>query len=235
MANFSNNKFNDIREIHGFAKDEIIKIKETIGKLKSEDPEGVKLNTYLKSKLHISNEILNQYSYYLGEVEVFTQDYLLSVENFDYFYLKSEILNELQVISNNLQNLSSNARNIKRIIKHNKAIEDALAIIEDLLKKSTSLGSKIQQSIKEIISIHQDLTTLWTEINRIKNLNFKLNDIPPNIEHWNEIKELVTFIVSLNDVFQNKRKKDKKERILTFHFEEIYQFFISFQCSMLGG
>ncbi|MFX1417652.1 MAG: hypothetical protein ACFE9N_01900 [Promethearchaeota archaeon] len=227
MVNFSNNKFNDKREIQGFAKDEIIKIKETIAKLKSEDIEGTKLNDYLRSKLHTSPEILNQYSSYLKDLEVFVYDYLLSIDNFNYFYLKTEILNELQVISNNLQNLSSNTRNIRRIIKHNISLEDSLVIIEDLLKKSTSLGSNIQQSIKEIISVHQDFTMLWTEINRIKNLNFKLNDIPPTIEKWDEIKELVTFIISLNDVFQNKRKKDKKEKILTFHFEEIYQFFLS--------
>jgi len=227
MLNFSNNTFNDTREIHGFTKDEITEVKKMVAKLKTEDTEGTKLNNYLKSKLHLSTEIFNQYSSYLKDLKTFTYRYLLSTENTDHFYLKSEILEELHVISNNLQNISSNVRNVKRILKKNTTLDDALSTTKDLLKKSTSLGSEIQPSIKEIKSIHYDSTNLWTEINRIKNLNFKLNEIPSTLEKWNEIKELLTFIISLNDIFLNKKKKDKKERILTFHFEDIYQFFFS--------
>ena len=227
MLNFSNNTFNDTREIHGFTKDEITEIKKTVAKLKSEDTEGKKLNNYLKSKLHLSTEIFNRYSSYLEDLKTFTYRYILSTENLDHFYLKSEILDELHVISNNLQNINSNIRNVKRIIKKSTVLDDGLSITKDLLKKSTSLGSEIQPTIKEIKSIHYDSTNLWTEINRIKNLNFKLNEIPHTLEKWNEIKELYTFIISLNDVFLNKKKKDKKERILTFHFEDIYQFYLS--------
>jgi len=225
--NFSNNRFNDTREIHGFTKDEIITIKEMVVKLKSEDSEGIKIEDYLKSKLHLSTDIYGHYSSYIEDLKNFAESYLLSTESSDYFYLKNEVLEELQVISNNLQNLSSNIRNVKRIAKKSTALDAPLQKIEDHLKESTHLGSEIQQSIKDIKSVHEDSTTLWTDINRIKNLNFKLNKIPLSIEKWSEIKELVTFIISLNDVFLNKRKKDKKERILTFHFEEIYQFFYS--------
>ena len=190
VLNFSNNTFNDTREIHGFTKDEIVEIKETVTKLKSEDTEGTKLNGYLKSKLHLSTEIFNQYASYLKDLKTFTYRYLLSTENTDHFYLKSEILDELHVISNNLQNINSNIRNVKRVIKKNKTLDDGLSTTKDLLKESTSLGSEIQPSIKEIKSIHYDSTTLWTEINRIKNLNFKLNEIPPTLEKLNEIKEV---------------------------------------------
>ncbi|MFX0005757.1 MAG: hypothetical protein ACFFA7_01180 [Promethearchaeota archaeon] len=225
--NFSNNKFNDIKEIHGFAKTEILDIKNTVLKLKSEDPNGSQLNDYLKSKLHLSTEIYDNYSNYIQDLKSFADRYLLTTESSDYFYLKNGLLEELQQFSDNLQNLSSNIRNVKRIIKKSTVLDDSLEKIEELLKDSTHLGSEIQQSIKDFQSIHEDSLSIWTEINRIKNLNYKLNEVPPLIEEWSEIKELITFIISLNDVFLNKSKKDKKERILTFHFEEIYQFFYS--------
>ncbi len=225
--NFSDNKFNDIREIHGFTKDEILEIKKMVVKLKSEDSEGIKLDDYLKSKLLLSTEIYEHFSSYIKDLKNFAESYLLSTEKSEYFYLKNEVLEELQLISDNLQNLSSNIRNIKRLIKKSSLLDDSLLKIEELLKESTHLGSEIQQSIKDFKSTYEDSTSLWTEINRIKNLNFKLNELPLSIKKWSEIKELITFIISLNDVFLNKRKKDKKERILTFHFEEIYQFFNS--------
>jgi len=226
-VNFSNNKFNDIREIHGLTKDEIIEIKDLVAKLKSEDSEGTKIEDYLKSKLQLSTELYTHYASYLEDLKNFIKTYLLSTESLDYFYLKNELLDELQVVSNNLQNLSSNIRNVKRITKMMSLFDDYLLQIEQILKVSTHLGADIQQSIKDIKSTYEDSTTLWTEINRIKNLNFRLNEIPTSIKKWGEIKELVDFIISLNEVFLQKSKKDKKERILTFHFEEVYQFFYS--------
>ncbi|MFX1386093.1 MAG: hypothetical protein ACFE9M_02655, partial [Promethearchaeota archaeon] len=153
--------------------------------------------------------------------------YFLPTEKSNYFYLKTELLEELTVISNNLQNLRSNTRNLKRIIKKNILLEDALLKIKDLLKDCNQLSSELKRSIKDIQSTYDISINLWTEINRIKNLNFKLNKIPPTLEKWNEIQELYTFIISLNDIFLNKKKRDKKERILTFHFEKIYQYFVS--------
>ncbi|MFX1309014.1 MAG: hypothetical protein ACFE8C_04890, partial [Promethearchaeota archaeon] len=225
--NFSNNTFNDTREIHGFTKDEIVEIKEMVLKLKSEDAEGTKINDYLKSKLHLSTEIFDLYSIYLSDLKDFAYNYFLPTEKSNYFYLKTELLEELTVISNNLQNVRSNTRNLKRIIKKNIVLEDALLKIKDLLKDCNQLSSELKRSIKDIQSTYDVSINLWTEINRIKNLNFKLNKIPPTLEKWNEIQELYTFIISLNDIFLNKKKKDKKERILTFHFEKIYQYFVS--------
>jgi len=225
--NFSNNTFNDTKEIHGFSKDEILEIKEMLGKFKSEGADGIKINEYLRSKLHLSSEILDKYSSYLENLKSFTKNYLISTEGSKYYYLKSEIMEELRVLTNNLQNINSNIRNIKRITKNSIGLNDLLSTIEDLLREMTHLGSDLQESMKEIETIHDDTTQLWTEINKIKNLNFKLNEIPTSLENWNEIKELVIFIKSLNEVFLSKRKKDKKERILTFHFDEIYQFFHS--------
>ncbi|MFX1391179.1 MAG: hypothetical protein ACFE9Z_14025 [Promethearchaeota archaeon] len=225
--NLIDNTFNDTRELQGFTKDEILEIKRTLTKLKSEDPEGHKIDEYLKSKLNLSREIIEQYSNYFKQMKGFSKIYLLSEANSNFFYLKTEIIDELQLISNNLQNLSSNIRNIKRITKNNSNLNESLSLIENLLSDYTRLSGTIQDSIKEIKLVQEDSTTLWIEINKIKNPNFKLNEIPSNLGNWNEIQELFAFIKSLNDVFQNKRKKDKKEKILTFHFDEIYQYFLS--------
>ena len=70
MLNFSNNTFNDTREIHGFTKGEITEIKKMVAKLKTEDTDGKKLNNYLKSKLHLSTEIFNQYASYLKKIKL---------------------------------------------------------------------------------------------------------------------------------------------------------------------
>ena len=225
--NFSNNTFNNTREISGFSKDEVLEIKKTLAKLIAQDDTETEINTYISSKLHISSELLDKYSTYLKEINNFTETYLLSNTDKGYFYLKTEILDELRVITDNLQNLSSNTRNIKRITKNYATLDDSLKVIDDLLMEYTHLSSKIQQSVKEIKSIEEDKTKLWTEINRIKNLNFKLNNIPDNLGKWDDIKELVIFINSLNEVFLSKRKRDKSEKILTFHFDDIYQYFVS--------
>jgi hypothetical protein len=225
--NFLNNTFYNTRELNGFTKDEILEIKRTITKLKSEDPEGLKTDKYLKSKLKISSELINQYSDYLTTIKEFSENYLLGGENSNFHYLKTEILNELQLVSNNLQNLSSNTRNVKRITKNNSSLNQSISTIETLLADFTHLSANIQETVKEIKSIREDKTKLWIEINKIKNLNFKLNEMPSHLKKWDEIKDLYTFIKSLNDVFQDKHKKGKKEKILTFHFDEIYQFFLT--------
>ncbi len=225
--NFSNNTFNGAREIHGFTKDEILEIKKMLGKFKSEETDATEIDEYLRSKLYLSSERLDQYSSYLESLKEFINTYVLSAESSNYFFLKNGVMAELRVITNNLQNLSSNIRNIKRITKNSTGINDSLLMIEELLREMTHFGSKIQDSIEEKKSTHEDTTYLWFEINKIKNLKFKLNEIPKNLENWDDIEELITFIKSLNELFLSKRKKDKKEKILTFQFDEIYQFFQS--------
>ncbi len=232
--NISNNTFNDAKEIHGFNKNEILEIKKTLGKLKTEDSDGEKINSYVKTKLNLSSGLLDQFSAYLNDIKKFSENYLLSPTSSNFTYLKTEILNELRVISDNLQNLNSNSRNIKRIIKNNNLLEDSLKQIEGLLMESTHLSTNIQESVKDIKIIQEDSSKLWLEINKIKNLNYKLNNIPNDLENWEELKELTVFIKSLNDVFLTKRKKDKSEKVLTFHFDDIYQFFLSKDENKIG-
>ena len=234
--NFSNNTFNDTREIFGFTKNEILEIKANLMKLKSENAEDTKVNDYIKSRLQFSSITLELYSKYIKNLKNFIAIYLkpsvssgINSES-KYLNLKTELLDELKLISDNLQNLSSNIRNIKRITRNFVVLDDSLSIIENLLEKSNKQISEINHPGKETKAEFDDEIYLWVEINRIKNLNFKLNRIPSNLEDWNEIKELSDFINDVNDSLSKKRKKDKKdkkEEILTFHFNEIYEFFLS--------
>ncbi len=225
--NFSNNIFNNTREIHGLTKENILEIKKMLGKFKSENADDVKISEYLRSKIQLSSEILDKYSSYLDNLKMLMKNNLFSSSDSKFYFLKNEIMEELRHLTNNLQNVSSNVRNVKRLTKNSIGLMDLLIRTEDLLKEMTHLGSNLQESIKEIESIYDDTTFLWIEINKIKNLNFKLNEIPSHLENWKEIKELIIFIRSLNEVFLNRKKKDKKETIISFHFDEIYQFFQS--------
>ncbi len=231
--NFSNNTFNDTREIHGFTKNEILEIKENLMNLKSEGAEDTKVNDYIKSKLQLSSITLELYSKYIENLKNFIGIYLKPLvssginSELKFLNLKIEFLDELKLISDNVQNLSSNIRNIKRMTRNFVVLDDSLSIIENLLENSNKLISEINHPGKETTTKFDDKIYLWVEINRIKNSNFKLNGIPSNLEDWNELKELTDFIRDINVTFSKKRKKDKKEDFLTFHFNEIYEFFLS--------
>ncbi|MFX0104153.1 MAG: hypothetical protein ACFE75_01525 [Candidatus Hodarchaeota archaeon] len=220
------NTFGETREINSFTKNEIFEIKNSLMKFKSEKTEESEIYNYLKSKLQVSSEVFDLYSSYLKDLKEFIEIHLLPFEDSHYFYLKNEILDELNLISNNLKNLGSNTRNIKRFIKNKTQLDEFLARIDRLLELSDNLTSEINHSLKEIEKIYNDDIYLWSEINRIKNLNFKLNEIPITLENWNEIKDLFIFIKSLSDLFSRKRKREK-ENLLTFRFDEVYQYFLS--------
>ena len=230
--NLTNNTFNDTKEVITFTKEEILEIKGTLTKFKSKNAEESEITEFIESKLKLSSTILSSYSKYLDEITTFLNEYVISSEvelnNKYYYHIKSGILKELNNIINNLQNLNSNCSNIKRLIKNGIVVlNNYLSNILDLLRQSNGIASKIITSLKETQKLYDDQLHLWIEINKIKNLNFKLNEIPEALEIWDEVKELYIFIKSLNEVFIKKRKKDKQENLLTFHFDELYQFFLS--------
>lgn len=233
MLSFTNNTFNHTKEIHGFTKYEILEIKEYLVKLKSENVEASIVNDFIKSKLQFSSVTLELYSKYFKKLTEFFTSFLNPSKSSDYdsvskyFHFETEILKEIKRISSNLQNYSSNIRNIKRITKNSFSLDDSLKIIKSLLEKSDELISLINPPGKEINTLYDDKIHLWIEINRIKKLNFKLNEIPSIMENWSVIKDLDDFINSINDLPRKKRKKDTKEIILKFQFDEIYEFFRS--------
>ena len=226
-----NNNFNDNRKISSFSKEEITEIKETLNKLKSEKKDISEINDYIISKLDTPNNVLELYSDYLNKLKSFFGLFIGSksiVKKDLYYHLKSQILKELNRILENLQNLNSNCSNIKRITKNGFHHLDSLfSTTKNLLHLSNDIASNVINSLKENVKVFNDEIYLWIEINKIMNLNFKLNILPYELNNWDEFKELEAFIVSLNEVFTKKVKKAKKENIRAFHFEEIYQYFLS--------
>ena len=232
ILKLSNNSFNDSRQIDTFTKDEILKIKATLTEFKSKKVDESEINEYIEANLKLPTPVLNLYSEYLDELDKFLDLYIFNTEfknNLElYYYLKSGILKELNQIIQNLQNANSNCSNIKRIIKNSNAyLNDLISRTIELLRKSNEIASNIINSLKEVNNIYNDSIYLWIELNKIKNLNFKLNELPNDLTKWDEFKEFFTFIESLHEVGLKRRKKDKKELLLTVHFDEIYQYFLS--------
>ncbi|MHA2051666.1 MAG: hypothetical protein ACW986_18805 [Promethearchaeota archaeon] len=176
--------------------------------------------------------MIDSYSVYLDEIKSFLDSYIINPEidlhATSYFHLKTGILKELNGIIKELQDLNSNCSNIKRLQKNGTTfLTGVIDSTKSLLLKSNDIASNIINSLQETQKLYENNLHLWIELNKIKNINFKLNKIPQSLEKWNEIKELFVFIKSLNEVFIKKRKKNGQELLLTFQFDEISQYFLS--------
>lgn len=221
-----NNTFNDIREIKGFTQEELIEIKRMLTIFKA-DKSGI--DDYLQSKF--PSEILNFYSEYNEEIRYFIEEFLISTEEapvnsgFIYHHLKTGIINELKLISNNLLNLKLNGRNIKRFLKENDFLNNNLEIIQKILDDFSELIPKIESSLRPFNGIYDDVCYLWFEINKIKNPIFKFKNLSDKLEKWEEIKNL--YINAENDYLRIlKKKRLKRDDMLTAHFRDIHQFCI---------
>ncbi|MFX1411825.1 MAG: hypothetical protein ACFFA6_15880, partial [Promethearchaeota archaeon] len=220
-----NNSFNDGRLIKGFKKEEILKIKTQISKLKSDKLE---LDKLIKS--NFKAEILDLYNQYIENIKYFIELYLVS-ESEDTYYLnlKNEIQEELQLLSSNLSNLSANGRNLKRVLKENQYLNDFMVQTKNLINEIDTIISILRRHTKEIEKDYDNDIYLWIEANKIKNLNFKLIDIPESLNYWKEIQELFTFLTSLVEAKTKIRIRSRKDVVITFHFDELYQYFLSKQ------
>ncbi|MFX0179312.1 MAG: RING finger domain-containing protein [Candidatus Hodarchaeota archaeon] len=218
-----NNTFNDAREIKGFTKDEILQIKNQISKLNSDKLE---LDKFINS--NFKAEILDLYNQYIENIRQFIELYLVS-ESEDSFYLnlKNEIQEELRLLSNNLSNLSANGRNFKRFLKDHKYLNEFLVQTKNLINETDTIISILGRHTKNIEKGYDNDINLWIEANKIKNLNFKLNKIPEPLNYWQEIQDLVIFLTSLIEAKTKIRIRSRKEVVITFHYDELYQFFLS--------
>lgn len=224
MRLFSN-IFEGYREIKGYNKEEISNIKNSISRLKSDNTKSQEMEDFLKSEFKL--EVLNSFNEYFNEIKHFCENYLFSQKKKDYYSLKALIIDELKLISSNLSNLSSNGRNVKRIVKNGEYIENYLTSckgsinnLDDFIIRLENFSVKIERNYENDIS-------LWIEANKIKNLSFKLNLIPDDLNNWKEIQELSIYIQSLVEAKTKRKIKSRKGTLLTFHFDELYQFFLS--------
>ena len=220
-----NNSFYDIREIKGFTKEEIIQIKSKLSELK---PDNDALSEFLKNQFQ--NDVLENCDKYTKEIRSFVEQFLLSESDERYFFnLKSKIQDELNLISKSLINISSNGRNVRRLLKDNIFLNDLLARTKIILNETEVLSTTIEKHKKKIEKDYENLVYLWIESNKIKNRNFKLNKIPESLKKWEEIAEIETYIQSLVEAKTKKKIKLHKELPLSFHFDELYQYFLTKQ------
>ena len=219
-----NNKFNDNREIKGFTKDEILDVKRNLTRFKEGNIEESEINDYLKKQFHLQHHEF--YHEYLTKIEQFIDDYLLRTPRNLYYNLKSELGNELKIISQNLTNLTANGRNIKRILKNNKYLDDFLTTVTELLKKCDTTSQYLKKTIYKVEKQYDDEVYLWIEASRIKNLGYQFNESILDLNKWDEIKGTLEFLQNLSIINAKKVKKKGSEPLPIFHFNELFQYFI---------
>jgi len=219
-----NNKFNDTREIKGFTKDEILDVKRKLTQFMEENVEEGEINDYLQKQFHLQYQEF--YQEYLTQIEQFVDDYLLRSSKYLYYNLKSELIEELKIISQNLTNLTANCRNIKRILKKNKFLDDFLTIITEMLKKCDIISQYLEKIIYKVEKQYDDEIFLWIQASKIKNLGFQFNESILELKKWDEIKGSLEFLQSLSESNPTKVKKKGPEPLPTFHFNELFQYFI---------
>ena len=232
-----NNIFNDIREIKGFSQDDLIEIKRALEKFKLEKSEQHEIDEYLTERF--SSDLLNLYLEYINEIGVIIEQFIISKEGpessptFNYQHLKSGILDELKRMSNNLTNSKLNGRNTKRFLKNSAFLNDFLENTQKILDDINNLMPIVENSLVKVSGIYDDISYIWFEINKIKNPYFKLNNLPPELEKWDEIKELYSYFESVN-IDEAKKKRKRKEITLISHFNDIIQVYSRKQGSNLN-
>jgi len=215
---------NGYREINGYSKAEILRVKNSITKLKSDATKSQELEDILKTEFKL--EDINSFSDYFSNIKTFSEKYLVSHSKIEFFSLKQAIMNELKLISNNLTNLSSNGRNVKRLVKNNDYLDQFLNDSKELINYINAFFPRLESYTEKAEYEYENDVALWIEANKIKNLFFKFNDIPKNLDNWEELQELVVYITSLVEAKLTKKVKSHKELVLNFHFDELYQFIL---------
>ncbi|MHA1472150.1 MAG: RING finger domain-containing protein [Promethearchaeota archaeon] len=224
MRLFSNT-FKGYREVKGYSQNEILSVKKKLTAIKIENINSEKIDDFLRSEFKI--DVFNSYSEYFTEIRKFSESYLFSGSIGEYSSLKQEIINELKLITSNITNLNSNGRNIKRTIKNNEFLDEFLKIGKELQNNVNDFIPILEKKFQKIGKHYNNNTLLWTEANKIKNLAFKLSDIPSNLRLWVEIQELETYLRSLVEAKSTKKNKSRKNILLSFHFNELHSFFLS--------
>ena len=216
-----NNSFNDSREIQGFKMDEILDVKNKLLQFRESDKYLDQLDDFLKDIFHIKP--IELYTEYLKNIEIFVGDFLVHGQKELYYNLKLEIIKELEVITNSLNNILANTRNVKRFLKSNEYLDNFSIITKDVLERANTLINILNRNINKFEDLYDDEVYLWIEASKIKNLNFKFNEIK-DLVNWEEITGSINFIQNLHGDESNKKKQKSKE--ITFHFNELYQYFI---------
>ena len=219
------NTFDGYKEVKGYEREELLNIKNKILDIQSGEIKDQTLEDLLKSEFKV--EIIEEYSKYFNEIKQFLEDYLMIKSNIDYYFLKSTIYNELELISTNIANLSANARNIKRFLKNGNQLDEILLKYKTVLNKIEAFLPQLKKDIFKKEKDYDNEINLWIESNKIKNLTFRMNNVSESLSKWQEVKDLESYIKDLIEAKMQKKIKSWKDVTLSLPFDELYQFFLS--------
>ena len=222
---FFNNKFDNIRELKGYSKSEILKIKNEVSNLKSQATQSSELNEYLEQEFKF--HLLDEYSNYVLEIISFIQKYLVEGSKKLYVPLKIYVNKELSFISQNLTNLISNAGSIKRHLKQNSSLDNFIVLAKKVKNDINDILPDLKKNAIPVEKDYENEREIWIKANKAKNLLFKLNSIPNDLLMWDEIKAINVFIVSYVEAEGTKKLKSRKDKVYSFHFDALDQFILS--------
>ncbi|MHA1757444.1 MAG: hypothetical protein ACTSVV_11780 [Promethearchaeota archaeon] len=228
------NNSNDSYEISAFTKEELLDIKKNFSNFKNKENSEELIKEFLeksfpKDTIEFSKE-------YISKIKDFCQKYLSLKINkqeensiFKLYDLKSYIIEELKKILNSIVNLKLNVRNVKRFAKSNNYLEELIEELNSLVEPYEDLINLLEKLENKPNKKYLYEKYLWVETNKIKNPVFKTK-LPANSElvFWEEFKELYDFLEEKYKK-QTKKKKIKKDTVLRFNFNDIYNHFYSKQ------
>ena len=219
------NTFNGYREVKGYDREELLNLKNKVLDIQSGEIKDLTIEDLLKSEFKM--EIIEEYSKYFNEIKEFLEENLMVKSNNDYYFLKSTIFNELELISTNIANLSANARILKRFLKNGSQLDEILLKYKTVLNRIEAFLPQLKNVIFKKEKDYDNEISLWIQSNEIKNLTFRMNSISESLIKWQEVQDLESYIKDLLEATAQKKIKSWKDVNLSLHFNELYQFFLS--------
>ena len=219
------NTFNGYREVKGYDREELLNLKNKVLDIQSGEIKDLTIEDLLKSEFKM--EIIEEYSKYFNEIKEFLEENLMVKSNNDYYFLKSTIFNELELISTNIANLSANARSLKRFLKNGNQLDEILLKYKTVLNRIEAFLPQLKNVIFKKEKDYDNEISLWIQSNEIKNLTFRMNSISESLIKWQEVQDLESYIKDLLEATAQKKIKSWKDVNLSLHFNELYQFFLS--------
>lgn len=221
------NKFNEKREISGFSKDELIEIKRRVSDYKSGKLDQSEIMNLLQNKF--PEDLLAQHSIYIENLETFINKYLIkTIESqkkleYDFYYLRSGLLEEIKLITNNLLNLKLNCQNSKRFLKENSYLNSYISRINKAFEKSKQIQARLKP-IQNTPTNYENLSKIWLQANKIKNLQYLMTHPNEDLEVWGEISSLYEYLREKGEKEKKGGIFSKKEAEVIFQFKLLTDF-----------
>ncbi len=223
--NFSNILSDKLVEIHGFSKEEILSIKRILADFKKESKDDANVEEYLANLFPFNQ--LEYIAEYLMDLTEFSNDFLIKsvnsipIQENRYISLTSKMLEDINHIHENLINFKLNLRNVLRFIKSNNLIEVQTGKVDDFIKKIELLINNLEQSIHEENFLDEAYSSLWINVNKIKNLSFKLNKDFGILSKWTFYRDFQEIFLRENEKEGKLKRSKKKDQHLEVNFNEL--------------